>query len=57
MRSMRDVRRTSENIANAARGGGTGHVKRRGISNLVLKGIDDPMTVKRQIESVSNPID
>ena len=27
----------------------------RGISDVVFKGIDDPMAVKRQIESVSNP--
>lgn len=29
----------------------------RGTSDLVLRGVDDPMNVKRQIESVSNPID
>ena len=28
----------------------------RGVSNLVFKRIDDPMSVKRQIESVSNPV-
>jgi uncharacterized membrane protein YdbT with pleckstrin-like domain len=28
----------------------------RGISDLMFKGIDDPMSVKRQIESVSNPV-
>jgi uncharacterized membrane protein YdbT with pleckstrin-like domain len=27
----------------------------RGLSDLVYRGIDDPMSVKRQIESVSNP--
>jgi len=27
----------------------------RGISDFVFKRIDDPMSVKRQIESVSNP--
>jgi uncharacterized membrane protein YdbT with pleckstrin-like domain len=29
----------------------------RGVSDFVFKGIDDPMAVKRTIESVSNPID
>lgn len=29
----------------------------RGTSDLVLRGVDDPMSVKRQIESVSNPLD
>lgn len=29
----------------------------RGTSNFLLKGIDDPMSVKRIIESVSNPLD
>ena len=28
----------------------------RGLSNVIFKTIDDPMAVKRQIESVSNPI-
>ncbi len=28
----------------------------RGISDFVFKGIDDPKSVKRQIESVSNPL-
>lgn len=28
----------------------------RGISDIVFKGMDDPMSVKRQIESVSNPV-
>ena len=36
-------------------GFGSVKVTGRGISNLVYKGIDDPMAVKRQIESVSNP--
>lgn len=37
---------------------GFGEVKvtGRGISNVVFKTIDDPMAVKRQIESVSNPV-
>jgi uncharacterized membrane protein YdbT with pleckstrin-like domain len=29
----------------------------RGVSDFVFKGINDPMAVKRTIESVSNPID
>ncbi|MBC7803538.1 MAG: PH domain-containing protein [Candidatus Parcubacteria bacterium] len=36
-------------------GYGTVKITGRGISDLVYKGIDDPMAVKRQIESVSNP--
>lgn len=36
-------------------GFGTVKVTGRGISDVVYKGIDDPMTVKRQIESISNP--
>lgn len=28
----------------------------RGISDFMFKGIDDPMSVKRQIESVNNPL-
>jgi len=36
-------------------GFGSVKVTGRGISNVVYKGIDDPMAVKRQIESVSNP--
>lgn len=37
-------------------GFGTVKITGRGISDLVFKGIDDPMSVKRQIESVSNPV-
>ncbi|KAA0690485.1 PH domain-containing protein [Halopseudomonas laoshanensis] len=37
-------------------GFGTIEVTGRGISDVVFKGIDDPMVVKRRIESVSNPI-
>ena len=37
-------------------GFGTIKVTGRGISAVVYKGIDDPMAVKRQIESVSNPV-
>ncbi|MGH7604123.1 MAG: PH domain-containing protein [Gemmatimonadaceae bacterium] len=29
----------------------------RGISDLLFKGIDDPMSVKRRIEGVSNPVE
>jgi uncharacterized membrane protein YdbT with pleckstrin-like domain len=36
-------------------GFGSVKVTGRGISNVVYKGIDDSMAVKRQIESVSNP--
>ena len=36
-------------------GFGTVKVTGRGISDVVYKGIDDPMAVKRQIESVSHP--
>jgi len=38
-------------------GFGTVKVTGRGISDVIFKGIDDPITVKRQIESVGNPID
>ena len=34
---------------------GTVKVTGRGISDVVFKGIDDPMGVKRRIEGVSNP--
>ena len=37
-------------------GFGTIKVTGRGISDVVFKGLDDPMAAKRQIESVSNPI-
>jgi uncharacterized membrane protein YdbT with pleckstrin-like domain len=37
-------------------GFGTVKVTGRGISDVVFKGIDDPMSVKRQIESISNPV-
>ncbi len=36
-------------------GFGTVKITGRGISNVLLKNIDDPMSVKRQIEGVSNP--
>ncbi|MCX5869288.1 MAG: PH domain-containing protein [Deltaproteobacteria bacterium] len=36
-------------------GFGTVKITGRGISDLMFKNIDDPMSVKRQIESVSNP--
>ena len=36
-------------------GFGTVKITGRGISDVIFKGIDDPMAVKRQIESVSNP--
>jgi uncharacterized membrane protein YdbT with pleckstrin-like domain len=37
-------------------GFGTVKITGRGISDFMFKGIDDPMSVKRQIESVSNPV-
>ena len=37
-------------------GYGTVKITGRGISDVIFKGIDDPMHVKRQIESVSNPV-
>ena len=37
-------------------GFGTVKVTGRGISDVVFKGIADPMEVKRQIESISNPV-
>ncbi len=37
-------------------GYGTVKITGRGISDVIFKGIDDPMSVKRQIESVSNPV-
>lgn len=38
-------------------GFGTVRITGRGISDFTFKGIDDPMSVKRQIESISNPGD
>lgn len=38
-------------------GFGSVKVTGRGISDVVFKNIDDPMTVKKSIESVSNPAD
>jgi len=37
-------------------GFGTVKVTGRGISDVVYKRINDPMAVKRQIESISNPV-
>lgn len=37
-------------------GFGTVKVTGRGISDLMFKRIDDPIAVKRQIESISNPV-
>jgi membrane protein YdbS with pleckstrin-like domain len=36
-------------------GFGTIKISGRGISDVMFKGIDDPMSVKKQIESISNP--
>jgi uncharacterized membrane protein YdbT with pleckstrin-like domain len=38
-------------------GFGTVRVTGRGVSSVIFHGIDDPMSVKRQIESVSNPVE
>ena len=38
-------------------GFGTVVITGRGASNFMFKGIDDPLAVKRQIESVSNPVE
>ena len=37
-------------------GFGNIHVSGRGISDVVLRNIKDPMAVKRAIESISNPV-
>jgi uncharacterized membrane protein YdbT with pleckstrin-like domain len=37
-------------------GFGTVRITGRGISDFIFKGIDDPLAVKRQIESISNPV-
>lgn len=37
-------------------GYGTVKITGRGLSDVTFKGIDDPMQVKRDIESVSNPL-
>ena len=37
-------------------GFGTVKISGRGISDVIFNGIDDPIAVKRQIESVSNPV-
>lgn len=47
----------SQGILGRIFGFGTIRITGRGISNFAFKGIDDPMSVKRQIESVSNPIE
>lgn len=38
-------------------GFGTVRVTGRGVSDIVFKGIDDPMAVKRAIESINSPLD
>lgn len=38
-------------------GFGTVRVTGRGVSSVIFQGIDDPMSVKRQIESISNPVE
>lgn len=38
-------------------GFGTMKVTGRGVSDVVMKYLDDPMAVKRKLESISNPLD
>jgi membrane protein YdbS with pleckstrin-like domain len=38
-------------------GFGTVKITGRGVSDFLFRGIDDPMAVKRTIESIGNPID
>jgi membrane protein YdbS with pleckstrin-like domain len=38
-------------------GFGTVMVTGKGVSSVIFHGIDDPMSVKRQIESISNPVE
>jgi hypothetical protein len=38
-------------------GFGTVKVTGRGLSDIVFKGLDDPIAVKRTIESIHNPVD
>jgi uncharacterized membrane protein YdbT with pleckstrin-like domain len=38
-------------------GFGTVKVTGRGLSDIVFKGLDDPIAVKRTIESIYNPVD
>jgi len=45
-----------QGIAGRIFGFGDVTVTGRGLSNVVFKSVDDPMAVKRQIESVSNPV-
>ncbi len=45
-----------QGIAGRILGFGKVTVTGRGLSNVVFKSVDDPMAVKRKIESVSNPI-
>ncbi len=45
-----------QGIAGRIFGFGDVTVTGRGLSNVVFKSVDDPMAVKRKIESVSNPV-
>lgn len=47
----------SQSIFGPIFGFGTIKITGRGISDFAFKGIDDPMSVKRQIESISNPVE
>jgi uncharacterized membrane protein YdbT with pleckstrin-like domain len=46
-----------QGVAGRIFGYGIVKVTGRGVSDIVFKGIDDPMAVKRAIESIGNPID
>lgn len=45
-----------QGISGRLLGFGNVTVTGRGLSNVVFRKVDDPMAVKRQIESVSNPV-
>ncbi|HWH47921.1 MAG TPA: PH domain-containing protein [Burkholderiales bacterium] len=45
-----------QGISGRILGFGNVTVTGRGLSNVVFRKVDDPMAVKRQIESVSNPV-
>jgi hypothetical protein len=51
------LRYQEEGVMGRMLGFGTVKVTGRGLSDILFKCIDDPMGVKRMIESVSNPID
>ncbi len=55
LRSIETVE-IEQGIGGRVFGYGTVKITGRGISDVTFKGIDDPMQVKRAIESVSNPL-